>query len=69
MLTAVFQKSGKWWAAYVEEVPGVNTQGKTLEQARANLKEALQLVLETKRELARKDEPADCIREKFPFPA
>ncbi|MBM3892193.1 MAG: type II toxin-antitoxin system HicB family antitoxin, partial [Verrucomicrobia bacterium] len=34
MFTAVFQKSGKWWAAYVEEIPGVNTQGATLKEAR-----------------------------------
>lgn len=41
MFTAVYRKSGKWWAAYLEEVPGVNTQGATLTEARANLKEAL----------------------------
>lgn len=69
MFTAVFKKSGTWWAAFVEEVPGVNTQGKTLEEARENLKEALQLVLETSRGLARKEESFDCIRENLPFPA
>jgi predicted RNase H-like HicB family nuclease len=69
MLTAVYQKSGEWWAAYVEEVPGVNTQGATLEEARENLKEALALVLEANRELARRAEPADCIREKIGVPA
>ena len=69
MFTAVFQKSDGWWAAYVEEVPGVNTQGKTLEEARKNLKEALLLVLETNRELARRHEPQDCIREKIQIPA
>jgi predicted RNase H-like HicB family nuclease len=48
----------------VEEVPGVNTQGATLAEARANLKEALALVLETNRELAREQESdAGCIRE------
>jgi predicted RNase H-like HicB family nuclease len=69
MFTAVFQQSDGWWAAYVEEVPGVNTQGKTLEEARKNLKEALLLVLETNRELARRQEPQDCIREKLQIPA
>ncbi len=49
MFTAVYRKCGKWWAAYVEEVPGVNTQGATLAEARANLKEALTLILETNR--------------------
>jgi predicted RNase H-like HicB family nuclease len=56
MFTAVYRKSGKWWAAYVEEVPGVNTQGATLTEARANLKEALAMILETNRELAREQE-------------
>jgi predicted RNase H-like HicB family nuclease len=64
MFTAVYRKSGKWWAAYVEEVPGVNTQGATLAEARANLKEALALILQTNRELAReKERDIDCIRE------
>jgi predicted RNase H-like HicB family nuclease len=63
MFTAVFQKSGDWWAAYVEEVPGVNTQGATLEEARQNLREALVMVLEANRELARREEPPGCIRE------
>ncbi len=63
MFTAVFQKSGECWAAYVEEVPGVNTQGATLDEARENLREALAMVLEANRELARREEPPDCIRE------
>jgi predicted RNase H-like HicB family nuclease len=63
MFTAVYRKSGKWWAAYVEELPGVNTQGKTLDEARENLRDALALLLETNRELARREESPDCIRE------
>jgi predicted RNase H-like HicB family nuclease len=69
MFTAVFQKSGAWWAAYVEEVPGVNTQGATLEEARANLREALTLILAANRELARREEPPGCIREALALPA
>ena len=69
MFTAVYRKSGKWWAAYVEEVPGVNTQGKTLKEARENLQEALALVLETNRDLARREESEDCIRENIAIPA
>jgi len=65
MFTAVYQKSGDWWAAYIEEVPGVNTQGATIEEARENLREALVMVLEANRELARREEPPDCIREKL----
>lgn len=68
MFTAVYQKSGAWWAGYVEEVPGVNTQGATLDEARENLREALAMVLEANRELARRDEPADCIRETLALP-
>lgn len=52
--TAVFEQEGDWWMAYVEELPGANTQGRTLEEARANLKEAIQLIVEANRELARR---------------
>jgi len=50
--TAVIQKRGRWYVAYGEEIPGVNTQGRTLGEARRNLREALQLILETNRHLA-----------------
>ncbi len=52
--TAVFQKRGRWYVAYVEEIPGVNTQGRTLKEARRNLREALQLIIETNRTLRAK---------------
>ena len=52
--TAVYLKRGKWYIGYVEEIPGVNTQGKTLAEAKENLKEALALVLEANRRLAHK---------------
>jgi predicted RNase H-like HicB family nuclease len=48
--TAVFERDGDWWIAYVEELPGANTQGRTLEEARENLKEAIALVLQANRE-------------------
>ena len=51
--TAVFERDGDWWIGYVEELPGANTQGRTLEEARVNLREAVQLVLAANRELAR----------------
>ena len=50
--TAVYQKEGKYILAWVEEIPGVNTQGKTLAEAKANLREALSLILETNHILA-----------------
>lgn len=62
--TAVFERDGKWWIGYVEELPGANTQGETLAEARENLKEAIQLILEANREVTRREvEGASVIRE------
>lgn len=52
---AVFEKEGEWWMGYVEELPGANTQGKTLEETRENLKEAIRLIIEANRDLAREE--------------
>lgn len=52
--TAVYVKSGSWYAGYVAEVPGVNTQGKTLAEAKSNLLEALGMVLSAQRDLLMK---------------
>jgi predicted RNase H-like HicB family nuclease len=49
--------------AYVEEIPGVNTEGRTLAEARRNLKEALTLIIEANRSLAAKDRSPDAKRE------
>ena len=51
-LTAVFLEVPEGFVAFVEELPGANTQGTTLEEARENLQEAVELVLETNREMA-----------------
>jgi predicted RNase H-like HicB family nuclease len=50
--TAVYRKVPEGYIGFVEELPGANTQGATLEEARENLKEALELVLEANRALA-----------------
>lgn len=50
-LTAVFQKVPEGYIGFVEELPGANTQGATLEEARANLQEAVAMVLEANRDL------------------
>ncbi len=50
-LTAVFRKFPEGYAAFVEELPGANTQGATLDEARENLKEAVEMVLQANREL------------------
>src|SRR6266702_1124304 len=51
-LTAVYMKVPEGYIAFVEELPGSNTQGETLEEARANLEEAVAMVLEANRELS-----------------
>ena len=63
-LTAVFEKVGKWWLGYVEELPGANTQGETMDEARENLREAVQLIIEVNREtLLEQIEGHEIIRE------
>lgn len=51
-LTAVFRKFPEGYAAFVEELPGANTQDATLAEARENLKEAVAMVRQAKREMA-----------------
>ncbi len=68
--TAVFKKVPEGYVAFVEELPGANTQGKTLEEARANLDEAVILVLEANRTLAEERlRDTDVIRERYELPA
>ncbi len=64
-LTAVFKPANEGgYIAFVEELPGANTQGETLEEARANLREAAELVVEANRALANEElGGADVIRE------
>jgi predicted RNase H-like HicB family nuclease len=52
ILTAVYHKVPEGYIGFIEELPGANTQGATLEEARANLKEAVELVIEANRALA-----------------
>ena len=54
-LTAVYQKVPEGYIGFIEELPGANTQGATLEETRENLKEAIELVLEANRILAQED--------------
>jgi predicted RNase H-like HicB family nuclease len=62
--TAVFRRVPEGYIGYVEELPGANTQGATLEEARKNLTEAASLVLETNRQLSqRENQHKDTIRE------
>ena len=61
--TAIFRKVPEGYIGFVEELPGANTQGATLEEARANLKEAVTLVLDANRMLAQEQGGPDVIRE------
>lgn len=51
-LTAVFMAVPEGFIGFVEELPGANTQGSTLDEARENLHEAVQMVLAANRELS-----------------
>ena len=64
--TAVFEKDGDWWIGYVEELPGANSQGKSLEETRENLKEAIAMVIEANRELTKREtEGKEVIKEQI----
>jgi predicted RNase H-like HicB family nuclease len=68
--TAVFQKVPEGYIGFVEELPGANTQGATLEEVRTNLREAIQLVLEAKRSLIEESvRGQEVIRERIILPA
>ncbi len=64
--TAVFKSVPEGFIAFVEELPGANAQGATLEEARENLQEAVTLVLQANREMAEEDlANTTVIRERF----
>jgi predicted RNase H-like HicB family nuclease len=64
--TAVFKKVPEGYIAFAEELPGTNTQGATLEEARENLKEAIELVLAANRELAQEEvQDGEVVREQM----
>jgi predicted RNase H-like HicB family nuclease len=69
-LTAVFMQVPEGYVAFIEELPGANTQGATLDEARENLREAVALVLDANRTMAEESlEGATVIRETFVLPA
>ncbi len=68
-LTAIYMKVAEGYIGFIEELPGANTQGATLEEARENLREAVELVLEANRAMAEQSmEGAAVIREAFELP-
>jgi predicted RNase H-like HicB family nuclease len=69
-LTAVFRKVPEGYVGFVEELPGANTQGATLDEARAHLREAVELTFEANRALSQEElRGAEVIREPLRLPA
>ena len=69
-LTAVFRKVPEGYIGFIEELPGANTQGATLDETRANLEEATKLVLEANRLISEEElQGAEVIREAVKFTA
>jgi predicted RNase H-like HicB family nuclease len=61
--TAIVEKDSDWFIAYSPEIPGANGQGKTKDECLKNLSEAIDLILEDRRQDALRGIPADAIRE------
>lgn len=61
--TAIIERHGEWYIAYCPEIPGANGQGRTKDEVRQNLAEAIELILEDRREDALRGVPPDAIRE------
>ena len=61
--TAIIERDGEWFIAYCPEIPGANGQGKSAEECRENLAQAIALILEDRREDALKGTPPDAICE------
>ena len=60
--TAVVERDGDWYIAYCPEIPGANGQGRTVEESRASLADAIALILEDRREDGLRGAPPDAIR-------
>jgi predicted RNase H-like HicB family nuclease len=63
--TAVIERDGEWYIAYCPEIPGANGQGRSKEEARNSLAEAISLILQDRREEGLRGVPADAITEKI----
>ena len=61
--TSVIEQDGDWFIGYCPEIPGANGQGRTVEECRADLAEAIALILEDRREDGLRGVPQDAIRD------
>ncbi len=62
--TAIIERDGDWFIGYCPEIPGANGQGRTIDECRENLGEAIALILDDRREDGLRGLPSDAIREK-----
>jgi predicted RNase H-like HicB family nuclease len=61
--TAIIERDGDWFIAYCPEIPGANGQGRTKEECLQNLSDAINLILQDRREDALRGVPSDAVRE------
>ncbi|HYA36232.1 MAG TPA: type II toxin-antitoxin system HicB family antitoxin [Candidatus Binataceae bacterium] len=61
--TAIIERDGDWYIAYCAEIPGANGQGRTKEEARESLAQAIKLILEDRRDDALRGVPSEALRE------
>jgi predicted RNase H-like HicB family nuclease len=61
--TAIIERDGDWFIAYCPEIPGANGQGRTKEEAKKSLAEAIELILEDRREEGIRGVPEDAVKE------
>lgn len=57
--TCTIEKRGRWYIGYVNDLPGANTQGRSVEEVRDNLKEAILLVLTARKQIAERETPPE----------
>ncbi len=61
--TSIIERDGEWYIAYCPEIPGANGQGRTVEECRESLAEAIALILEDRRDDALRGLPDDAVRD------
>jgi predicted RNase H-like HicB family nuclease len=61
--TAIVEQDGEWFVAYCPEIPGANGQGRTKDEAIQNLADAIELILEDRREDAMRGVPENAVRD------
>ena len=62
---AIIEKRDKWYIGWVEAIPGAFSQGRTIEEVEENLKEAVQLILESQRELILQETGKEIVKRKI----